>query len=1128
MKTLQPIKWMCASAALTLLVATPVIADDTELLLLNPNTSEIPKPNILFILDSSGSMTTNQNDSKVLYDSDRIYDDLGCDNDYLYWTPVDAVPSCDAANTRKILKASFRCEDATRQLKGIGTYTDQMVQWRIGGSGFFSVFFGLDKWRWQQLEPGNGGDLVECKSDSGEAGAGEGDNDFVKRGGTDNGDIDNAYTNDESLEVSWGSWPTSQTITVYDGNYLNYRLNPETETARRTDIMRDVTKAVLSSVDDVNVGIMRFNGSEGGVVIQGITDLDTNRATIDAAIDAVPAGGNTPLAETLYESARYWRGLSLDYADGAAVATDPAIVTAGGYNAPTSNSCTKNFNVMLSDGNPVSDNDFATTTPALPDWATTLGRTVCTGPTSPNGGVEQGQCLADIAEYLFNGDIAPGAPGVQTVTTHTIGFVNDIPTLEETARRGGGDYFRADDVESLTLALLQIVNNITDRSLSFAAPAVAVNSFNRTRNLNDLYLTTFGVEQNLRWPGNLKKFRIVDGEIVDQNNTAAVDPTTGFFSNAVRSFWSDVQDGNDVRKGGAANELPSPINRNVYTNITTNPDLTDLTNGLKTNNLDRFTLADFGLTGSPEEPTMEQLIDWARGVDVTDEFPESEVRNEMGDPLHSQPAAVVYGGSEASPDVVVYTATNEGYVHAVDGATGEELWSFVPKEFLPNLSKLFFNPAAQYKNYGVDGDIVPVVYDKDGDGEIEPLDDDFVYILFGMRRGGNAYYALDVTNKTSPKVLWRLSASSFGQSWSAPTIARVDIDGEAQNALNAVAVIGGGYDTVHDSLPHPAEADATGNGVYFIDIESGNIVWRAGPDTEADRTIEGMTRSIATQIRVVDLTGDGFADRMYASDMGGQIFRFDIFNGKDDDNVVTGGVIAQLGAEGAATVTDENTRRFYTAPDISVFNDPFQNRRFIAVSIGSGYRARPLTNTPVERFYSLRDPDIFNPLTQDDYNNYDVITEATLVDVQGQVRTQIDASKDGWMLTLPEDQKVLEESVTFNNEVFFVGFSPGGASADCSAGVGNNFLYRVSIINGDPIVPNIADLAAADADAERSSDLGQKGIAPSPQFLFPTAEADCTGAACNPPPLGCVGVECFDPGFNNVPVRTLWTQDGIQ
>ena len=84
--------------------------------------------------------------------------------------------------------------------------------------------------------------------------------------------------------------------------------------------------------------------------------------------------------------------------------------------------------------------------------------------------------------------------------------------------------------------------------------------------------------------------------------------------------------------------------------------------------------------------------------------------------------------------------------------------------------------------------------------------------------------------------------------------------------------------------------------------------------------------------------------------------------------------------------------------------------------------------------------------------------------------------------------------------------------------------------NGDPVVPNIDTLNPVFADAARRSTLQQGGIAPSPTILFPSPDdpSTCQGAACSPPPLGCIGVECFDPGFQNNPVRTLWTQDGIE
>jgi type IV pilus assembly protein PilY1 len=666
--------------------------------------------------------------------------------------------------------------------------------------------------------------------------------------------------------------------------------------------------------------------------------------------------------------------------------------------------------------------------------------------------------------------------------------------------------------------------------MSFAAPAVAVNTFNRTQNLNDLYLTTFAVRQNLHWPGNLKKYRLAGGNIVDRNGVDAIDATTGSFVDNASSYWTIGVDGNDVQAGGAANRLPDPAVRNVYTNQSASNDLTAAANAVSPANEGTFALADFGLTGSPEEPTKEQLIRWARGEDLLDEDsnPTTTVRNAMGDPLHAQPAAVVYGGDEANPDVVVFTATNDGYVHAIDGDTGEELWAFIPREHLPNLVKLFFDPESQFKHYGVDGDIVPAVVDRDRDGQIEAGDGDFVHIIFGMRRGGDSYYALDVTNRNAPEVLWRFSSPEMGQSWSTPTVARIAIDSGAQNADDAVVVIGGGYDNVHDTLAHPAAADTDGAGVYMLDLKSGAVLWRAGSDIGANLQLASLTRSIPTKIRVVDISGDGYADRMYASDMGGQVLRFDIRNGQVPASLVTGGVIAQLGAEGNS-VGNADTRRFYNSPDISIFNDNIQNRRFIAISIGSGYRAHPLDTTVADRFYSIRDRDIFNALTQTDYNSYDVVQDGDLVEVSGQVGTLIGADDRGWKFTLPPDQMVLADSVTFNNEVFFTAFSPdSAAAATCSAGFGQNYLYRMAIANGDPIA-DLDGIVAGEEDEARVSGLAQGGIAPSPRFLFPGPDdADCEGAACAPPPIGCVGVECFDPGFENLPVRTLWTQDGIE
>jgi type IV pilus assembly protein PilY1 len=212
-----------------------------------------------------------------------------------------------------------------------------------------------------------------------------------------------------------------------------------------------------------------------------------------------------------------------------------------------------------------------------------------------------------------------------------------------------------------------------------------------------------------------------------------------------------------------------------------------------------------------------------------------------------------------------------------------------------------------------------------------------------------------------------------------------------------------------------------------------------------------------------------------------------------------------------------------------MFNDTKQNRRFISIGIGSGYRAHPLDLSSDNAYYSLRDPYVFSARAQSEYDAFTPLTESDLVNVTGKVDVTITASDSGWMLRMPPNEMILSDSATFNNEVFFVSFEPdfSGAAA-CNVGQGTNYLYRVSILNGDPIVDDLSAIVPGLEDAERKDQLAQGGIAPSPQFLFPTPDASCEGDDCNPPPLGCIGVECFDPGFANNPVRTLWTQDGIE
>ena len=1113
------------SFLLTILAGVPAVADDTELLLVDPGSTVATPPNIMFILDTSGSMGDPVSTTRP-YDSTFDYVDGSCDTSRFYWTTLDVEPSCVGdTNTQFVEEAAFVCADATLRMSGIGAYSGVMVQYRADATG---------STRWQQLEIGNATGLVECQNDSGVHGSGT-TGQVYAQAGTDLPE----FTSDSGAEISWGSGDAAQAYTVYDGNYLNWKENPETVDLPKIDIMKAVTKNLMNAIEDVNVGLMRFTGSAGGRVLHAISPINTNRTAVLNKINGLTDGGATPLAEALYESALYWRGLDADYGDLPLDDTtglptgdiDPKAFVGeapGTYQSPAMPVCTRNFNVLLTDGVPVNDADDQAKVPLLPSYGS-LGRTTC------NGTEADGRCLDDIAEYLSKVDISASTTGPQVVTTHTIGFDIDLPILKTAAEVSGGDYYLAENVETLTTVLMRIIESIVDKGLSFSAPAVAVNTFNRTQNINDLYISTFLPDAKVHWPGNLKKYTISNGVIKDAKPDDAVDTETGFFKETARSIWTDVtvEDGTDTTLGGAANKLPIPDDRNVYTNNGTLSDLTATNNAITPSNLMAFSESDFGLTGATDEPSVEDVIRWARGQDIMDDDDDGETvdaRNVMGDPLHSQPAAVVYGGDEDDPEVVVFTATNDGYFHAIDGDTGVELWSFIPKKFLPDLPELMLNGNSTYKHYGIDGDIVPVVADLNDNGIIDGSD--FVYVIFGLRRGGTEYYALDVTDKNSPELMWTANYPEFGQSWSKPVVARVDMVHSDLNDQKAVVIIGEGYDTVHDTAAFPNNADNAGAGISMLDLMTGERLWRAGR-TDADLELEEMTRSIPSEIRVVDFSGDGFVDRMYAVDVGGQVWRFDVFRGKEPDDtedpLVTGGVIARFGGERVASAGTTDTRRFYSAPDVSIFTDPVLNRRFLAIGVGSGYRAHPLDISATDAYYSLRDPDLFAKLNQDAYDDYLEAVDGDMAEVSGEINTVVADDQRGWKFTFPVDQMMLSSSATFNNSVFFLGYEPNILSAaSCQVAPGKNYLYRVNVANGDPVANNLDTMTEGESNAARTTALKQGGIAPTPSFLFPGADDSCTGEACSPPPIGCVGVECFNPGFANNPVRTLWTQDGIE
>jgi type IV pilus assembly protein PilY1 len=280
---------------------------------------------------------------------------------------------------------------------------------------------------------------------------------------------------------------------------------------------------------------------------------------------------------------------------------------------------------------------------------------------------------------------------------------------------------------------------------------------------------------------------------------------------------------------------------------------------------------------------------------------------------------------------------------------------------------------------------------------------------------------------------------------------------------------------------------------------------------------------------VLDLNNDGYADRFYASDTGGRVWRLDITNGNGANTLAAGGVFAELGAAGLAVPDLGNTRRFYYAPDTAVITTSAM--RFMHVGIGSGYRAHPLDRDNQNAFYALRDKNTFNKLTQAQYDVLPPITPADLVDVTDDPNPNIAAGLPGWKIELRDGgwigEKVLSESRTFADRVFFTTFTPKASDNPCLPGLGVNKLFIVNAVDGSPVT-NL-DGVGGDDDLtveDRVFSLSQGGIAPEIVFLFPGDEA-CKGGDCDRV-YGFVGVEGIG-GLDLPPfVRTYWSQENTE
>ena len=758
----------------------------------------------------------------------------------------------------------------------------------------------------------------------------------------------------------WSGQIGGSNVSLFTGNYLNYLQGSCAAGGAclesKMEIAKRVVNSLLDNITGVRFGIMTFYyGSNGARGGELVAAVGAPVNLMKPSVLALTPTGDTPLGDVLVDGGRYYKGEQL--------------TNGTRFSSPIQLACQPSFIILVTDG------------------VQTSGNTQ----------------MVDQAGLRFSQDHSTTLSDKQNVVVHTVGFglglgsnATDAQALDDlraAADAGGGSFWQADSATALEEKLQAAIKKIIQSTFTFANPVLPTTS---TTGSTRAYLASFDSDASSPfWKGHLKAYqRGADGLVPIETSGPNIGKPL-----ASALIWD----------AGTALTTVSSASRTIYTAV--NGSLTPFT---KSNSALTTTL--LGVSTTAER---DRVIDFVRGVDIH-VTPNVDRTWKLGDIFHSTPVLVTppvralndssyqaFKAAQASRTTVLIAGSNDGMLHAFRESDGAELWAFVPPDIMDDL------PALTVKNgdhaFYVDGS--PIAIDIKDSGAWKTI------VVFGLRRGGPYYYALDITDTANPTYLWSFTDSKIKEGWSEPAIAKVKIGGVDKY----VAFFGGGYNTPQNNQ--------SGKAFFAVDVATGTKLWEYYNNSSTDDR-QYMNFSVVAVPTAIDLNADGYVDHVYVGDVGGQMWKFDV-----SPSATSSWTGRRLFAANASQANPPATGEYYPAQAIygaaSVAQDSDMH---LWVFFGTGDRNHP-NNTASNRFYGIKDTA--------GMTNGTTITESSLVNVASSTTPP----SNGWYYPLASSEKVLAGSTVFNMNVFFSGFTPTTV-VSCTSGSGTAKLYAVKVETG--------------------------------------------------------------------------------
>lgn len=568
-------------------------------------------------------------------------------------------------------------------------------------------------------------------------------------------------------------------------------------------------------------------------------------------------------------------------------------------------------------------------------------------------------------------------------------------------------------------------------------------------------------------------------------------------------------------------------------------------------------------------------LDWMRG-DSSNEIGTSGFRKrpttKLGAIINSTPwytgapsagyANSAYGGgyntfrTTNTATNAVFVAANDGMLHAINGATGDELFAYVPKALyqtttLAPFSKLSAMTAKDFQlNVGVDNiNIDGSVMAADMKVGATPAWATYLFGTFG--RGGKGVYALDVT---APQTIDETSGSrlvkwEFSEATGDPDMGY--IVGRPSSRANGqpfqtgrmangkwAAIYGNGYNS------------SSGNAALFILYADGPIAstttWTTGTHyvkiptgTAGNGPNNGLGMPTA-----IDTDNDGNINVIYAGDLKGNVWKFDVSSTNSANWAVSTTSSVPL-YQAKSTLTGSTT---VVVQPITTVVQPFPRPDGgYQIVFGTGKSLEsidyPMSAPYGNTIYSIYDkPGTTTTITVGLTELVEKSTTTAINPTDGKYVRYIQNGaidytvKKGWYIKLP----IASEALIFNSlaqdstRISMKSTAPDGVFDGCrvdSIGITADLdpIQGNAIPNAVEGAPRINGFTASGTGSANSFEVGRGGI-----YRVPTPAASttaCTAGSspncvCNPA-AAAECVFCVDPAACSTPWTPLPTNQCV-